>query len=115
MTRSVLVRWWIGLAGLYLLLAWSLAPAELVVAAVAASVGTAGAALVGARARVPLRGLPRQLLGLFADLVPLARALLARRGGRFERAASMDPALGSLAPASIVVRVEDDGVVVHRL
>ena len=30
MTRSVLVRWWIGLAGLYLLLAWSLAPAELV-------------------------------------------------------------------------------------
>ncbi len=37
MTPSVLVRWWIGLAALYLLLAWSVAPAELVVAVMAAS------------------------------------------------------------------------------
>ena len=100
---------------LYLLLAWSVAPAELVVAAIAASAGTAGAALVGARVRVPSRGAGRRLLGLFTDLVPLARALAARRGGRLERAPAADPALGSLAPASIVVRVDDDGVVVHRL
>jgi hypothetical protein len=106
---------WIGLAALYLLLAWSLAPAELVVAALAATIGTIGAALVGARVRVPLRGAGRQLLGLFTDLVPLVRALPARRGGRLERAPAVDPAVGSLAPASIVVRVEDDGVVVHRL
>jgi hypothetical protein len=109
------VRWWIGLAALYLLLAWSLAPAELVVAAVAASVGTAGATLVGAQARVSLRGVWRPLLGLFTDLVPLARALAARRGGRLERVPPEDPALGSLAPASIVVRVEDDEMMVHRL
>jgi hypothetical protein len=108
-------RWWIALAALYLLLAWSLAPAELAVAAVAATVGTAGAALVGARLRVPVRGAWRPLLGLFTDLVPLARALPARRGGRLERAPLEDPALGSLAPATIVVRVEDDDVVVHRL
>jgi hypothetical protein len=93
----VLARWWIGLAALYLLLAWSVAPPDLAVAAVAATVRTAGAALVGARARLPLRGLPRQLLGLFTDLVTLARALPARRGGRLERAPSVDPALGSLA------------------
>lgn len=109
------MRMWIGLAGLYLLLAWSLAPAELVVAAIAATIGTTGAALVGARLRIPLRGAGRRLLGLFTDLVPLARALPARRGGRLERAPSVDPAVGSLAPSSIVVRVEDDGVVVHRL
>jgi hypothetical protein len=114
-TGSVLARWWIGLAALYLLLAWSLAPAELVVAAVAATVGTTGAALVGARLRVPLRSAWRQLLGLFTDLVPLARALPARRGGRLERVPPDDPALSSLAPASIVVRVEDDEMVVHRL
>jgi hypothetical protein len=106
---------WLGLAALYLLLAWSLAPAELVVAAVAATLGTVGAALVGARARVPLRGIWPQLLGLFTDLVLLARALPARRGGRLERAEPVDPAVGSLAPGSIVVRVENDGVVVHRL
>jgi len=109
------VRWWIGLAALYLLLAWSLAPAELVVAAVAATVGTAGAALVGARARVPVRDAWRPLVRLFTDLVPLARALAARRGGRLERVPPQDPALASLAPASIVVRVEDDEMVVHRL
>lgn len=113
MTRSV--RWWIGLAALYLVLAWSLAPAELVVAAIAATVGTAGAALVGARARLPLRRAWRPLVRLFTDLVPLARALVARRGGRLERVPPEDPALASLAPASIVVRVEDDAMVVHRL
>jgi hypothetical protein len=106
---------WIALAALYVLLAWSLAPAELVVAAVAATIGTTGAALVGARIRLPMRGVPRQLLGLFTDLLPLARALPARRGGHLERAPAVDPAVGSLAPSSIVVRVEDDGVVVHRL
>ena len=114
-TGSVVARWWIGLAALYLLLAWSLAPAELVVAAVAATVGTAGAALVGARVRPPLHGAWRRLLGLFTDLVPLARALPRRRGGRLERAPLEDPALGSLAPATIVLRVEDDELVVHRL
>jgi hypothetical protein len=112
---SVWLRWWILLAALYLVLAWSLAPAELVVAAIAATVGTLGAAAVGARARLPLRGAGRPLLGLFTDLVPLVRALAARRGGRFERTPAVDPALGSLAPASIVVREDDDGAVVHRL
>ena len=105
--------WWIALAALYLLLAWSLAPAELVVTALAATVGTIGAALAGARLRLPLRCLGRQLLGLFADLVPLARALPARRGGRLEQTLPVDPAIGSLAPASIVVRVEDEHAVVH--
>src|SRR5262245_8154577 len=109
------MRMWIGLAALYVLLAWSVAPAELVVAALAATIGTTGAAAVGARLRIPLRGAGRQLLGLFTDLVPLARALPARRGGHMEQAPAVDPAIGSLAPASIVVRVEDDHAVVHRL
>jgi hypothetical protein len=112
---SRLALWWIGLAALYLLLSWSLAPAELVVAAVAASVGTAGAAAVGARARLPVRGIWRPLLGLFTDVPKLARALPSRRGGKLERVPREDPALGSLAPASIVVRVEDDDMLVHRL
>jgi hypothetical protein len=52
--------------------------------------------------------------------VPLVRALAARRGGRLERVPLERPpaeaeALGSLAPASIVVRIEDEEVVVHRL
>jgi hypothetical protein len=111
----ILVGWWIALAALYLLLAWSLAPAELVVAAIAATAGTTGAALVGARVRVPVRGAGGQLLRLFTDLVPLVRALPARRGGRLEQAPPVDPAVGSLAPCSIVVRVEDDHAVVHRL
>jgi hypothetical protein len=113
--------WWIGFAALYLVLAWSLAPAELVLAAVAATVGTVGAALVDARARLPLRRAWRPLLGLFTDLVPLARALASRRGGRFEHAPLGDAseaeaeALGSLSPASFVVRIDDGDVVVHRL
>ena len=115
------LRWWICLAGLYLLLAWSLAPAELVVAAVAATIGTAGGALVDAHARLPLRRAWRPLLGLFTDLVPLAQALASRRGGSFERVKLTDSseaeaeALGSLSPASFVVRIDSGEVVVHRL
>src|SRR4051812_9223225 len=105
--------WWLALAGLYLLLAWSLAAAELVIAALAATIGTTGAALVDARVRVPLGDVARRLPGLFADLVPLARALSTRRGGRLERAPAVDPAVGSLAPGSIVVRLDDDHAVVH--
>jgi hypothetical protein len=112
-----LAGWWAGLAALYLVLAWSLAPAELVVAAFAASVGTVGAALVGARVTLPPRAAWRPLLGLFTDLPRLVRALARRRGGRFETAPADDvsPALGSLAPASIVVRIDDGEVVRHRL
>jgi hypothetical protein len=90
------------------------------VAAVAATIGTIGAALVRAPLRLPLRGAARPLLGLFGDLVPLARALVARRGGRLERVPAEGPqarveALGSLAPASIVVRIDGDEALVHRL
>jgi hypothetical protein len=113
--------WWIGLAALYLVLAWSLAPAELVLAGVAATVGTVGAALVNARAHLPLRRVARPLLGLFTDLVALVRALATRRGGRLERVALGDAseaeaeALGSLSPASFVVRIDDGEMLVHRL
>jgi len=114
------VRWWIALAGLYLVLAWSLQAAELVVAAIAATIGTLGAALVRAPLRLPLRGVPRALLGLFGDLLTLIRALAARRGGRIERVRvegsdAKAEAVGSLAPASIVVRIEGDEALVHRL
>jgi hypothetical protein len=114
-------RWWIALAALYVLLAWSLSPPELAVAAIAATVGTIAAALTGARVALPVRRVARQLPGLFTDLVPLARALAARRGGRFERVPLEDAseavaeAVGSLAPASIVVRIDQDSVLVHRL
>jgi hypothetical protein len=112
-----LVGWWIALAALYLVLAWSLAPAELVVAALAAAVGTAGAALAGARVALPRSAAARPLLGLFTDLPRLAGALARRRGGHFETAPDdgASPALGSLAPASIVVRSEDGEVLRHRL
>jgi hypothetical protein len=114
------MRWWIALAGLYLVLAWSVQAAELVLAALAATIGTAGAALVRAPLRLPARGIARPLLGLFGDLVPLVRALAARRGGRIERvpvqgSRAQTEALGSLAPASIVVRIEGDEALVHRL
>jgi hypothetical protein len=117
----VRLAWWICLAALYLLLAWSLAPAELFVAAVAATVGTVGARLGDARLRSPMHGVWRPLLGLFSDLIPLARALVLRREGRFERVPLDGPseawaeALGSLSPASIVVRVDDREALVHRL
>jgi hypothetical protein len=83
------------------------------VAAIAATVGTTAAAPLA----VPLRGLGRPLLGLFTDLGRLARALATRRGGRFERvpAARTSEAVGSLAPGTIVVRIEDDEALVHRL
>jgi len=112
----VRLYWWIGLAAFYLVLAWSLAPAELAVAAIAASVGTIGAALVDARVhRPPARAAGRALRGLFTDLLPLLRALAQRCTGRLERVPAQDPALGSLAPATIVVRVEGEHAVVHRL
>ena len=141
---GVWLSWWLILAALYLLIDDSVLVPELVAGAVAAAVGATGATLVHRERQVLLRGelrwlrpVPRALAGLVGDLWPLARVLvqrgLLRRGGAgvtvevpFEatgdgsrdtarRAAT--EALGSLAPNTIVVRIDTDrGVVVaHQL
>jgi multisubunit Na+/H+ antiporter MnhE subunit len=141
MSRLLVVwlTWWVILAGLYLLIDDSVLLPELVVGAIAAAVGATGATLVHRERRVLLRGdvrwlraLWRPLAWLVGDLWPLARALVRRGGtGAFveipfdatsdgprdtaKRAAT--EALGSLAPNTIVVRIDTDrGVVVaHQL
>jgi hypothetical protein len=131
--------WWILLAGLYLLLADSTNPRELVIGAVFAAVGATGAVLVRRQRKLLLkprarwlRGAWRPLLGLFADLPKLARALPARGGQAafaetsFERgdsegedaaARALTEALGSLAPNTIVVAVDErrGTALTHRL
>ena len=141
---GVWLSWWLILAALYLLIDDSVLVPELVAGAVAAAVGATVATLVHRERQVLLRGelrwlrpVPRVLAGLVGDLWPLARVLvqrgLLRRGGAgvtvevpFEatgdgsrdtarRAAT--EALGSLAPNTIVVRIDTDrGVLVaHQL
>ena len=141
---GIWLTWWLILAALYVAIDDSVLVPELVAGAVAAAVGASGATLVHRERQVLLRGelrwlwqVPRVLAGLVGDLWPLARVLvqrgLLRRGGAgitFEvpfdatgdgphdtarRAAT--EALGSLAPNTIVVRIDTDrGVLVaHQL
>jgi hypothetical protein len=132
------LTWWLSLAALYLLLADSVVAPELAVAALAAAIGATGAVLVRRQQRVRLRprlrwlrGAWRPLLGMAADVVPLARALGRRGGGRYfevpfgavgegpEDAAyrALTEALGSLAPNTIVVAIDRErGVLIaHQL
>jgi multisubunit Na+/H+ antiporter MnhE subunit len=135
----VWLTWWVLLAALYLVVDDSVLVPELVVGAFAAAVGATGATLVHRERQVLLRGevrwlraLWRPLLGLVTDLWPLLRAL-PRRGGtggyvevpfdatsdspRDTARRALTEALGTVAPNTIVVRVDTDrGVVVaHQL
>jgi multisubunit Na+/H+ antiporter MnhE subunit len=141
---GVWLTWWVILAALYLLIDDSALIPELVVGAFAAAVGATGATLVHRERVVLMRGearwlraAGRQLAGLFADLWPLARVLvergLLRRGAagatveipfdattdgpRDTARRAATEALGTLAPNTIVVRIDTDrGVVVaHQL
>jgi multisubunit Na+/H+ antiporter MnhE subunit len=131
--------WWILLAALWLALVDRIELAELLVGAVVALLGAAGALLVRReRTVIPRLGLRRMargwrpLLGLVTDLPVLVRALPRRGGGSFVRVPFRagrreDPddagrrvltmAFGSLAPATYVVDVslDDDELLVHRL
>ena len=114
------LAWWPPLFGLYVLLVGTLAAPELVVGAIAASIGATGAAHV--RRRLPrLRLTWRPFAALFGDVLGLAWALVARREGRFEErpleGGAEAEALGSLAPRTIVVEVDRERRVLltHRL
>lgn len=136
--------WWVLLAALYLLLADNTALAELATGAAAAAIGATGAVLCRSQRRERLRfrlrwlrRTGRPLLGLFGDLVPLARTLVTRgilrragsgelvsvpletTGDAGERAGlvALSEALLSLAPNGIVVAVDDERgtLLVHRL
>jgi multisubunit Na+/H+ antiporter MnhE subunit len=130
--------WWVLLAALYLLLADNVVLPELVVGAVAAAVGATGAVLCRSQRRELLRPRPRwllaawrPLLGIFTDLLPLGRTLIARGSGDLVRVPVTVPAdggeqaafvafteaLGSLAPNTIVVDLDrEQGVlIVHQL
>jgi multisubunit Na+/H+ antiporter MnhE subunit len=119
------------LAGLYLVLADNVAAPELATGAVAAAAGATGATLARPAARLQrcwLISAIRPLVGVLADLAPLARVLLVRgilrRGGESTlvevkfAATSDEPddvayraltqALGSLAPNTVVVDVDTD-------
>ena len=50
------MRWWIALAGLYLVLAWSLQAAELVVAAIAAAIIAVALSQSGGKQGVQITG-----------------------------------------------------------
>jgi hypothetical protein len=126
------------LAALYLLLADAVVVPELVVGAVAAAIGATGAVLVRGQRQELLRPRARWLraagrpaLGVFTDLVPLARTLVTRRSGQLHRVPVTIPGdggeaaafvaftevLGSLAPNTVVVHVEreESTLLVHRL
>jgi multisubunit Na+/H+ antiporter MnhE subunit len=136
--------WWVLLAALYLLLADNTVLPELATGAVAAAVGATGAVLCRSQRRELLRPRLRWLrtawrpvIGVFADLVPLARAFITRgllrrpttgtlievavptAGDEPERAAfaALSQALGSLAPNRVVVAFDRErGVLlVHQL
>jgi multisubunit Na+/H+ antiporter MnhE subunit len=137
--RRVWLTWWVLLAALYVLIDDSVLLPELVVGALAAAIGATGATLVHRERQVLLKGdvrwlraLWRPLAGLVADLWPLLRAL-PRRGGtggmveipfdattdgpRDTARRALTEALGTLAPNTIVVRIDTDrGVVIaHQL
>jgi multisubunit Na+/H+ antiporter MnhE subunit len=137
--RRVWLTWWVLLAALYVLIDDSLLLPELAVGALAAAIGATGATLVHReRQALPegdarwLRTLWRPLAGLVGDLWPLLRAL-PHRGGtggmveipfdattdgpRDTARRALSEALGTLAPNTIVVRIDTErGVVVaHQL
>jgi multisubunit Na+/H+ antiporter MnhE subunit len=137
--RRVWLTWWVLLAALYVLIDDSVLLPELVVGALAAAIGATGATLVHRERQVLLKGdvrwlrsLWRPLAGLVGDLWPLVRAL-PRRGGtggmveipfdattdgpRDTARRALTEALGTLAPNTIVVRIDTDrGVVIaHQL
>ena len=138
------LMWWALLAGLYLLLADSVALPELAAGAVAAAIGASGAVLVQRQRQMALRprarwlrGAWRPLAGMVGDLVPLTRVLVTRgllrrsgsgvlvevpfdaTGDEPEEAAyrALTEALGSLAPNTIVVDVDRERgmLVAHQL
>jgi multisubunit Na+/H+ antiporter MnhE subunit len=137
--RRVWLTWWVLLAALYVLIDDSVLLPELVAGALAAAIGATGATLVHRERQVLLKGdvrwlsaLWRPLAGLVGDLWPLLRAL-PRRGGtgglveipfdattdgpRDTARRALTEALGTLAPNTIVVRIDTDrGVVIaHQL
>jgi multisubunit Na+/H+ antiporter MnhE subunit len=130
--------WWLLLAALYLLLSDSILLPELVLGAFAAAVGATGAVLCRSQRRELLRPRLRWLraagkpaLGVFGDLVPLARTLVTRGSGELHRVPLTLPgdrgeqaafvafteAVGTLAPNTVVVDVDrEQGVLlVHEL
>ena len=114
------LAWWPPLAALYVLLVGTLAPPELIIAAIAASVGATGAVLV--RQRISRPRLPwRPFRDLFPDALRLAAVLVTGARGRYEEVpfegGAEAEALGSLAPCTIVVAVDRErGVLLtHRL
>lgn len=137
--RRVWLTWWVLLAALYVLIDDSVLLPELAVGALAAAIGATGATLVHRERQALLKGdvrwlraLWRPLAGLVGDLWPLVRAL-PRRGGtggmveipfdattdgpRDTARRALTEALGTLAPNTIVVRIDTDrGVVIaHQL
>lgn len=138
------LAWWLVLAALYLLLIDTTLLPELITGAVGAAIGATGAVLVRRQRRLLLRprahwlrGAWRPLAGMFGDLVPLVRVLVAH--GVLRRPASgrlvevpyahtaddgedaahraLTQALGSLAPNTVVVDIDTDrGVLLaHQL
>jgi multisubunit Na+/H+ antiporter MnhE subunit len=132
------IAWWILLTGLYLALADSRRPEELVAGAVVGALGATGALLVRHEREVLLRPTPRlvvselrSLLSWPRDLAALAAALVRRPRGRvvrerfeatgdrrFDAAREAFAVAGrTLAPNTIVIDVdaEREAIVYHRL
>jgi hypothetical protein len=138
------LTWFVLLYALYVLLADNPVLPELVTGVVAAAIGATGAVVVRRQRARLLRPRPRMLkaawrplLGIFADLVPLARVLITsgilRRpsesdlqetpfthlsdSGEDAAERALAEALGSLAPNRVVVGLDRErGVLVtHRL
>lgn len=143
-TARAWVIWWVLLAALWLALVDTVKAPELVAGAVAAAIAATGAVIVRGRRKLLLRPDPswvratwRPLLATVTDLGPLGRALWRRgvrrapdRGGLVEvpyAAVGPDPraaahrvltqALGSMAPNTIVVDIDQDRrtMLVHQL
>jgi multisubunit Na+/H+ antiporter MnhE subunit len=141
---GVWLTWWAILAALYLLIDDSVLVPELAVGAFAAAVGATGATLVHRQRVLLMRGelrwlraVGRPLAGLVGDLWPLARALVERGvlrrpgtgvsveipfdattdGPHDTARRAVTEALGTLAPNTIVVRIDTDRrvVVAHQL
>jgi multisubunit Na+/H+ antiporter MnhE subunit len=127
------VTWWVLCAALWLLLVDRTPLDELLAGAGVAALGATAAVLVRARRRVLLRPRARWLtaawrpvLGIVADLVPLARVLVTRgvlrrqergtlsevpyrhvgAGGEDSAHRALTEALGSLAPNTFVVDID---------